>query len=63
MSVLVAPNFNKQPKFGCDIFQTFDVLTHIKLSVVRLRAENRLAVLNFKTIISRMDKYYVKWWC
>ena len=43
-------------KSVCAIFKTFDVLMHVKLSVVKLEAENRLAVHNFETVIYQMDK-------
>ena len=34
-------------EFGCAIFQTVDVLMHDKLTIVKLEAENRMAVCNF----------------
>ena len=44
----LAPNFANSlvHEFGCVIFQTVDVLMHGKLSVVKLKTENLLAVHN-----------------
>ena len=36
---------------------------HVTLSVVKLKAGNRLVVYNLETITYQMDREYVWWWC
>ena len=43
---------------SCAIFQNLDVMVG-KLSVVRLEAENSLAVHAFKAVKYQMEQYYI----